>query len=76
MEARPEHGNFIGVIAKGLHALVALLAVVQAGAESIYQDIGALDEARRRPLTSGEVIPGLDVAVDAKVQSETEVGPV
>jgi hypothetical protein len=53
-----------GSLAIGLHALVGLLAIVEAGSEAVDGDVRGGDEGGRRPLRAGGVGEvGFDMAV-------------
>lgn len=73
---RPEDvdGAVVGG-AEGLEALVALLAVVQAGRHAVQAQEGVLDELGRGPLSGGLGVVAFDVAVDL-ADAEADVVPV
>ena len=58
-----ENGYGVGGRAKGLHAFVGLLAVVESGRHAVKAQIGVCDEGGRGPLSGFDGVVGFDVSV-------------
>lgn len=76
VELRPKNDNAPVNGAERLQSLVALLAIIQAWAETRHRDISASDECRSAPFFAGGMVTSLYVAVEREMLFGREAGPI
>ena len=76
MKFGPEDRDRVAWAPESLEAFITLLSVVEPRAEPTDGDVGVGNKRWGRPLPRGLVVPDFYVAIDLKVKTKTELGPI